>query len=873
MDRAHFLLEAEIRVASLHIWLCKVERGLRRWAAWTLFIYMINLPLSSLFRRHPTTFVSIVGVPVLASLLRGISYKNLLRTGDLLIPGLVWVLVVFLLHPTLCAHVPLIRWISDFGETIHGFVLHAIIICYFSFSERANSRAKQTWFTVWSVLSSVMGVVNVLMQDIYFDIPLWMAANSEQLEKFAVVLFQRSVWELCYHFMVCAGFKTFLSDSTRWFEPTHFCGQMFFMVIRTAFGYLGGFNAAVNLTYTPIPATTEEYVYKPLSDDKKMFRLLLIHPRHRDAPIRCSLIERSIRNAPLFSAVSYAWGAPGNKLPIEVDGRILWVTANAHGLLEDTSSYILPRLIWIDAICIDQSSVPEKSAQVQLMGDIYQRASFVTVWLGHPDSARAPGSAARFHASLGTIVAFQLIVSLCYLQLARRSDLEVFSQILLWRSNPGWDPLMKLTENSWFERIWVVQEAVLAREARVVYAGIEMDWDTFVGGLFTLASHPAAMSLSQATKDPMTRSSKNAPKLACLLHIKSCRERRLGGESLSFTEIMGLSRIFSATDQRDHVFGVQGLCDKGESRLTKADYALGLCDVSYNAGLRIIAEEGVFSLLSSAGTGLFESTSPALIKLPSWIPDWQRAPSAFPLAQDDDLAYAAGGPSAEKTPQWHRGRSLFLPARMVGTVSELGDSWSLEQDDSAQWNLAQLGGMMKAIGESYQMVLDSRPRGELYPFTTPRRTLHASFWRILIGDRTETQRPAPDDSVAILCRWYRSASDKLQELLERKTNRLVSVKEMEEESEGATYARLMQKAWNGRRVGILDKGYIGLFPAYAKKGDHVCVVQGGQTPFVLRARSDDATKFELVGDSFILGIMDGEAWNLDQPDNVTLEVV
>ncbi len=875
MDRANLLREAEILVASLHIRLGKVERGLRRWAAWTLFIYITNLPLSSLFARQPSAFVSIVGIPVSASLLRGINYKNLLRAGDLLIPGLVWALTVFLLHPTLCANVPVIRWISDFGETLHGFAIYAITVLYFAFSEAANSRAKHTWFTLWSILSSVMGVASVLMYDIYFDIPLWMAANREQLEEFAVVLFQRSVWELCFHFIVSTGFKIFVSGPTSWFYPKHFCGQMLLMITRTSFGYLGGFNAAANLTYTPTPATTEEYVYKPLSDDKKRFRLLLIHPRHRDAPIRCSLIERSIKNAPVFSAVSYAWGAPGNRLPIEVNGRILWVTANAHGLLQDTSSYILPRLIWIDAICIDQSSVSEKSAQVQLMGDIYQRASFVTVWLSHPDSMRPPGSAARFYASLGTIVAFQLIASLHYLQFARRSDPEMFAQILSWRSNPGWDTLVKLTENSWFERIWVVQEAVLAREARVVYAGIEMDWETFAGGLSILASHPAAVTLSQGTEDPMVRSSKNASKLTGLLLIKSCREGRLGGESPSFAETMGMSRAFCATDQRDHVFGVQGLCDKGESRLTQADYALGLCDVFYNAGLRIIAEEGVFSLLSSAGTGLSESTSPALLKLPSWIPDWQRSPNAFPLAQDDKLAYAAGGHSTEKGRQWqwHRGRSLFLPGRMVGTVSELGDSWSNVQDRSAQWSIAQIKDMLRAIDDSYQMVLGSRAQGELYPFTTPQRTLHASFWRMLIGDRTETQRPAPDESVAIMCEWYRTASDKLEELLGRNYNRLIPFKEMEQESEGASYSRLMHKAWKGRTVGILDNGYIGLFPAFAKEGDHVCVVQGGQTPFVLRARSDDPSKFELVGESFILGIMDGEAWNSDQLDTVTLEVV
>ena len=41
-----------------------------------------------------------------------------------------------------------------------------------------------------------------------------------------------------------------------------------------------------------------------------------------------------------------------------------------------------PRLIWVDAICINQSDVDEKSQQIPLMGRIYRNAASVLVWLG-----------------------------------------------------------------------------------------------------------------------------------------------------------------------------------------------------------------------------------------------------------------------------------------------------------------------------------------------------------------------------------------------------------------------------------------------------------------------------------------------------------
>ena len=62
------------------------------------------------------------------------------------------------------------------------------------------------------------------------------------------------------------------------------------------------------------------------------------------------------------------------------------MTANAYNLLRDLSSYLLPRLLWIDSICIDQDNSSEKTAQVKLMGQIYSRASFVAVWLGSSDT-------------------------------------------------------------------------------------------------------------------------------------------------------------------------------------------------------------------------------------------------------------------------------------------------------------------------------------------------------------------------------------------------------------------------------------------------------------------------------------------------------
>ncbi|KAH8881359.1 heterokaryon incompatibility, partial [Thozetella sp. PMI_491] len=155
-------------------------------------------------------------------------------------------------------------------------------------------------------------------------------------------------------------------------------------------------------------------------------------------------------------ASSYTWGPSTPTFPVLVDGRTLRVTANAHTLLRDMSSYLLPRLLWIDSICINQKDEAEKSAQVQLMQAIYHRASIVTIWLSHEGAGHAYGTAVM-----------------------PRTEAELMGLMNTWRTYPQWPSLITLVSNPWFQRIWVVQEAVIARNVRVVYSGVEIDWKTF----------------------------------------------------------------------------------------------------------------------------------------------------------------------------------------------------------------------------------------------------------------------------------------------------------------------------------------------------------------------------------------------------------
>jgi hypothetical protein len=61
-----------------------------------------------------------------------------------------------------------------------------------------------------------------------------------------------------------------------------------------------------------------------------------------------------------------------------------------------------------------------------------------------------------------------------------------------------------------------------------------------------------------------------------------------------------------------------------------------------------------------------------------------------------------------------------------------------------------------------------------------------------------------------------------------------------------------------RRLVRTERGYLGLVPQEAKRGDHVAILKGGRTPFIVRPRG---SSWELVGECYIHGVMDGEGFD------------
>ncbi|KAG8528679.1 uncharacterized protein KY384_006366 [Bacidia gigantensis] len=131
------------------------------------------------------------------------------------------------------------------------------------------------------------------------------------------------------------------------------------------------------------------YNHVPLSSPRSI-RILTLHPAaDRSAIISCDLNEVSMDEKPRYSALSYTWGGESLIFPVHCAGALLLTTRNCLDALIQLRGHETPKVLWIDSLCIDQTStteaIAERSQQIIMMGEIYKNAYSVIAWLGASD--------------------------------------------------------------------------------------------------------------------------------------------------------------------------------------------------------------------------------------------------------------------------------------------------------------------------------------------------------------------------------------------------------------------------------------------------------------------------------------------------------
>ncbi|GAB1309799.1 hypothetical protein MFIFM68171_00009 [Madurella fahalii] len=165
-----------------------------------------------------------------------------------------------------------------------------------------------------------------------------------------------------------------------------------------------------------------------------------------------------------YDAVSWAWGSPTPKAEIEIMGenRERWTFEVSQKLEEALKAVRSPntlRTVWIDAICIDQTNVHEKSHQVPMMDRIYGLADKVCVWLGPLSDTH--------DAKTAFWLLKEILNDMDYKKTIKKCDVIQLTA------------LSGLMRRDWFSRRWIIQEIALAKKAVVFCDKDQMDWVEF----------------------------------------------------------------------------------------------------------------------------------------------------------------------------------------------------------------------------------------------------------------------------------------------------------------------------------------------------------------------------------------------------------
>ncbi|KAK5124763.1 hypothetical protein LTR85_001476 [Meristemomyces frigidus] len=148
-------------------------------------------------------------------------------------------------------------------------------------------------------------------------------------------------------------------------------------------------SAGWELKATPANNTWHRELYSGLCLDRTTIRLVGIQPGIPDDSIQVCMGVHSLEELAMpYEALSYFWGLSEPAKEIRVNNVKSTIGPNLYDAIRSLRQRDSVRHIWIDAICLDQTSPAEKSKEVQKMGQIYSQAKTVNVFLGAPSPSR-----------------------------------------------------------------------------------------------------------------------------------------------------------------------------------------------------------------------------------------------------------------------------------------------------------------------------------------------------------------------------------------------------------------------------------------------------------------------------------------------------
>ncbi|CVK91471.1 related to heterokaryon incompatibility protein (het-6OR allele) [Fusarium mangiferae] len=314
-----------------------------------------------------------------------------------------------------------------------------------------------------------------------------------------------------------------------------------------------------------------------------------------------------------FVALSYVWGYPKRKegeppYLITVDGVAFEVGPNLYFALTQLSCSTRVRQgfkVWIDAICINQADLDERSQQVTRMRDIYQSAWQVVIWLGpeeHDSSlaicaldwlARESEQAKpmeRFYSEEFSVDLRPLVIIWPRYKSSMKKD--VYRALFHFFTRPYW------------RRMWIVQEVAMGNMSSPVICGNAcISWNDLYKAVGIIADDESRFGREiletvqprilpawsfEFARDRLLHERTWAPERMWKIHqtmTKIQNNQRLALLSTEWEELvraLSIARDSLVTEEKDRVYGILGIKVIADRVHIEPDYNLSLSAIYTN---------------------------------------------------------------------------------------------------------------------------------------------------------------------------------------------------------------------------------------------------------------------------------------------------
>jgi hypothetical protein len=565
-----------------------------------------------------------------------------------------------------------------------------------------------------------------------------------------------------------------------------------------------------------------QYKYAPLNSGKEI-RLLHLLPGQTsdDIEIEIFVAEFQSEKRPQYEALSYAWGSTNDRRIIKIchgsrgKGRdslrlarkllfhqnkasTLAVTQNLEIALRHLRLPDRRRVLWIDAICINQSNLAERSAEVSRMGLIFSSARQVVVWLGpeSEDSALAVETLRR----IGQDVDHDENIHTLYIKPGTETELLEDDAQALEAKETNWIAVKNLLQRDWFQRLWVIQETKLAAQVVINVGSRNIPWRMFGCALLLVWNDVSPYTSTFVGID--------LPRLGF----------RVRGKELSAAvDILDSTRESLCSDPRDRVYAILSLLDENISQGIVPNYILSPEDVYKDFTLHCIKKLSNLDILRLC-------TRRGQL-LTSWVPNLSIPCPTVPFL----WCYASGNSTHE-------------------FCDSMNGSLNIRGVHASSINHVTNGAPHGAkLPETLSLCSDWEPEDVVSAPYKHGGTMLDAYLTTLVGGLTYELMPSNSGSAPSIqsCRSF------FFNCIRGRESEGLSRGELE-------YVGKMLSNLPGRAFFTTADGYIEICPADARCDDYICVILGSEVPLVLRPLSSHNGQYQLVGECYVHGLMFAE---------------